>query len=308
MTDIVEIQSQGYFQNGEQVYIHIDHAEEAFTGVMHRHDFIEIVYVISGKARHHMGDMIYEVRRGDLIIVNYGTPHTFIPVEQDGEKFSTYDLLFTTDLFEITGVGRYDFGALASSYLFYSLFPDMTVSDNAMNLIRSGSKEFQEIFAKIHREYSNRESGFMSMIRAYLIELITLIFREIDRKSHKNITQEQRDVVNKAIEYMKHHYNTRINLDDIVSDMFLCKDYFRQLFKKTTGISITDFIQKTRVEQACRLLLGTSRTVYDIAGDCGFTDIKFFYKTFKKFTGMTPSEWRNENKSAEALQDGNTSI
>jgi len=102
--------------------------------------------------------------------------------------------------------------------------------------------------------------------------------------------------VSKAIDYMKNNYNTRINLDSIVSDIFLSKDYFRQLFKRTTGMSVTDFIQQTRVEEACRLLLTTERTIFDIAGDCGFTDIKFFYKTFKKITGKTPGELRKEKE------------
>ena len=294
--ECVELQASDYFKNGEQVYIHIDKADSKYTGVMHKHDFIEIVYVISGSARHYMGEYIYEVHKGDLIIVNYGTQHTFIPLDDRGESFSTYDLLFTTELFEITGIGKYDFSSLASSYLFYSMFPDSNSVNNSLNLIRSNSKDFQDILGKIYSEYTSRKSGFMSMIRAYLIELITLIFREIDQKTISGTTKEQREVVNKAIDYMKHHYNTRINLDSIVSDIFLSKDYFRQLFKKTTGMSVTDFIQKTRVDEACRLLTSSNRTVFDIAGDCGFTDIKFFYKTFKKITGKTPSEYRKQKE------------
>jgi len=294
--DCIELQAQDYFKNGEQVYIHIDNADSKYTGVMHRHDFIEIVYVISGSARHYMGEYIYEVHKGDLIIVNYGVEHTFIPIETDVEGFSTYDLIFTTELFEITGVGKFDFSSLASSYLFYSMFPDSTSVNNSLNLIRSNSGDFYDILGKIHTEYTQRRNGFMSMIRAHLIELITLIFREIDKKTISDITKEQRGVVSKAIDYMKNNYNTRINLDSIVSDIFLSKDYFRQLFKRTTGMSVTDFIQQTRVEEACRLLLTTERTIFDIAGDCGFTDIKFFYKTFKKITGKTPGELRKEKE------------
>ena len=93
---------------------------------------------------------------------------------------------------------------------------------------------------------------------------------------------------------MKQNFNTPINLDNLVADIFLSKDYFRQLFKNTTGMSVTDFIQKTRIEEASKLLLTTKRSVFDIAGDCGFMDIKFFYKTFKKLTGKTPGDFRKE--------------
>ena len=292
--DVVELQAQDYFKNGEQVYIHIDCSDSEYSGVMHKHDFIEIVFVISGRARHAIGEMIYEVKKGDLIIVNYGVPHAFTPIDDGEELFSTYDLLFTTELFEITGIGKYDFASLANSYLFYTLFSDSAIGENSLNLIRSDSKEFASLFEKIYVEYTNRKSGFMNMLRAYLIELITFIFREIDKKTKRDITKEQREVVSKAVDYMKHNFNTRINLDSIVSDIFLSKNYFRQLFKSTTGMSVTDFIQKTRIEEACRLLLSTDRTVFDIAGDCGFTDMKFFYKIFKKITGKTPGDYRKQ--------------
>lgn len=292
--DVVELQAHDYFKNDEQVYIHIDKADSEYSGVMHKHDFIEIVYVISGSARHAIGEMLYEVKKGDLIIVNYGVPHAFTPIDDGDEQFATYDLLFTTELFEITGIGKYDFSSLANSYLFYTLFSDAAIGENSLNLIRSETKDFSSLFSKIYEEYTNRKSGFMNMLRAYLIELITLIFREIDKKTSRDITKEQREVVSKAIDYMKHNYNTKINLDNIVSDIFLSKNYFRQLFKSTTGMSVTDFIQKTRIEEASRLLLSTDRTVFDIAGDCGFTDMKFFYKIFKKITGKTPGDYRKQ--------------
>lgn len=292
--DIEELQGENFFKKDEQVFIHIEKDDSNIVPKMHKHNFIEIVYIVSGRARHYMGELIYEVRKGDLIIVDYGIAHTFVPVKDNKEEFVAYDLLFTNDFFEVVGIDKFDFSDLASSYLFYSIFPEDLSYKHSLNLIRSTNKEFCNIFNKIYDEYTLRKSGFMSMIRAYIIELITLIFRAIDKNTLSNVTKEQRDAVDKAIEYMKSNFNVKINLDDIVADIFLSKNYFRQLFKKTTGISITEYIQKTRVEEACKLLAKTNRTVFDIAGACGFADIKFFYKTFKKITNKTPSEYREE--------------
>ncbi|MBE7043399.1 MAG: helix-turn-helix domain-containing protein [Ruminococcaceae bacterium] len=302
--DVKQLDSKDYFKDGEQVYIHIGDEREENVGVMHKHNFIEIAYVISGSAHHFMDNINYEVRKGDLVIVNYGVPHAFVPIKDTEEDFSTYDLLFTTDFFEITSIDSYDFSALASSYLFYSLFADGEPLNHSLNLIRSGAKDFGELFRKIYDEYIGRQSGFMNMIRAYLIQIITQIFREIDHKTDVTSTNEQKSVVNKAIDYMKQNYNTPINLDNLVADIFLSKDYFRQLFKTTTGMSVTDFIQRTRIEEACKLLATTNRSVFDIAGNCGFMDVKFFYKTFKKITGKTPSEFRKE-KEGEVLDHDN---
>lgn len=106
------------------------------------------------------------------------------------------------------------------------------------------------------------------------------------------------EVVDRAIDYIKNNYNKHISLDTIVSDMFFSKEYFRQLFKRVTGTSVTDFIQKTRIEAAINLIETTDRTIFEIAGECGFADVKFFYKTFKKITGKTPKQYRAQEGEA----------
>ena len=169
--DVKQLHSSDYFKDGEQVYIHMETSDGENIGIMHKHNFIEIVYINSGSARHYMDDINYEVRKGDLIIVNYGVPHAFIPIDDSEEAFSTYDLLFTTELFEITGIDSYDFSAFASSYLFCSLFLDGEPLNNSLNLIRSGSKDFGELFSNIYDEYTERKSGFMNMIRLILFSL-----------------------------------------------------------------------------------------------------------------------------------------
>lgn len=290
--DVLKVFASDFFKDDEQIYIHRDFGDDKYLGKMHSHNFIELVYVISGSARHYIGDVNYEVQKGDLVIVNYGVNHTFVPLEASKSEFSTYDLILTLDFFGISEVGKLDFSSLASSYLCYSSFQENDFSGQELNLFCSNSKRYGELFSKIYDEYTTRDKGFMNVIRACIIELVTNIFREIDKRSNADTTKEQRVVVNKAIEYIENNYNTKINLNNIVADIFLSKDYFRRLFKNTTGISVTDFIQKTRIEESCKLLISTKRTVTDIAGACGFGDIKFFYKIFKKYTNHTPSEYR----------------
>ena len=291
---IIEFQAQDFFKDGEPFYIQKYIADSRYSCEMHTHDFIELSYVISGKALHYIGDTVYEVQEGDVVIVNYGVKHTFVALNDTDDRFSTYDLIFTPNFFDSAEIGNSDFYALASKYLFYTAMPENLIDDKMFNLIRSDGGAFEELFSKIYNEFTIKQSGFVSMIRAYLIELITLIFRAIDSKT--SVPEKQLNAVEQAIEYMKRHYNARINLDNIVADLFLSKDYFRQLFKKTTGISVTDYIQKVRIDEACRLLKDSDAKVSEISECCGFNDIKFFYKTFRKLTGKTPSEFRKEKE------------
>lgn len=226
-------------------------------------------------------------------MVNYNVAHAFCFDANAEEGFYTYDLLFTPDFFNISGLENNEFYSLASSYLFSSIFEDLALPDSFQNLIKTNSKEFYSLFKKIYEEYTSKGKCYQNVIRAYMIELIIKIFREID-KEQPPFTQGHRELVEKAINHMKENYRSHISLDDIVSGMFLSKNYFRQIFKKTTGISISSYIQELRISEACRLLEATDFSSAEIAERSGFNDIKFFYSTFKKVKGMTPSDYRRK--------------
>jgi len=286
------LNKKDYFKENENIYIHLSDNLE-MNRISHRHNFIEVSYVVDGTAIHTIEGISYPVKKGNVVIVDYDTPHTF---SFDPEKgpFATYDLLFTPDFFNTSGMNNSEFYSLASPYLFSSLFREFDSHYVLHHLIKTNAKEFHDLFAQIHREYINREKGSQTIIRAYLIELIIKLFRELERQQ-PSFTINHQKLVEQAISYMQENYKAHINLDDIVSGVFLSKDYFRQIFKKVTGTSITSYIQDLRIREACRLLETTDENSAEIARESGFNDIKFFYQTFKKATGLTPAEYRKKH-------------
>lgn len=295
--EILELKKDEYFKTDESIFIHRSDNLD-FNGIPHKHNFIELIYVIAGTATHQIGDDSYMVKKGNVVMVDYNVAHSFTFDPLSSEGFLTYDLLFTPDFFNLSLVQNNEFYALASSYLFSSLFTEFTSNKIPQNLIQSHSKDFHMLFQNIYDEYTTRQKGFQNIIRAYLIELIIKIFREFDRHQ-PTFTQSHQDLVEKAISYMQENYKSHISLDDIVSGIFLSKNYFRQIFKKTTGISISSYIQELRISEACRLLEQTVDSSSQIAQKCGFNDTKFFYLTFKKALGMTPAEYRREKLTKE---------
>lgn len=289
-SDIFELEKESYFKANENIFIHRSDNKN-FDGVMHKHNFIELIYVISGRAIHQIEGSSYMIKKGNTVMVDYGVAHALTAIAEDEEHFLTYDLLFTPDFFNISALENHEFYSLASSYLFSSLFAEFDSESVPRNLIKTNSKEFRLLFENIYEEYENREKGFQNIIRAYLIELIIKIFREID-KYQPTFTQNHYELVQKAIDHMRENYKAHISLDDIVSGIFLSKNYFRQIFKKTTGTSISSFIQSLRINEACRLLETTDDSSSLISPECGFNDTKFFYLTFKRTMGMTPAEYR----------------
>lgn len=281
---------EDYFLPGENVFIQMSNENKDFIGVPHKHTFIEIVYVISGSATHVTSLSRYKVKKGDLVIVNHETVHAFYP-EEDEKEFVTYDLMFLADFFNVNAKSNDLFDIVTSSFLFYSISQvDRPQSD--LHFDDLGFIEIGEIFNKIYREFKQRDRGFIAMIRAYTIELMIRIFRKIDDTPREGAVNKQSQLINAALIHLHENYRDPIRVEELAAQNYVSKEYFGRMFKNITGMSISAMLQKIRIDEACALLITSDRIITDIAESCGFNDIKYFYETFRKHTGMTPGDYR----------------
>ncbi len=276
----------------DNVYIHMSTEYPEFVGVPHNHEYIEIVYVISGSAIHEVGGERIKAKKGDLFIVNCGITHAFYSDTDSGEAFCAYDLMFAPDFFDVDLINGSDFSSLGSSFLFYSMFPEERALSADLHLSGTLYGDFGSLFNKIYLEYYGRELGYVNMIRAYVIELLIKIFRRMDSKPDNSIVKSE--IIKRTLDYLKENYNMHISVSKLAADVFLSRDYFSKLFKDTTGKTVTAFLKEIRLDEACRMLRETDKTISEIAEYCGFCDMKHFYSAFNKYTGTTPGKYRKK--------------
>ena len=107
--------------------------------------------------------------------------------------------------------------------------------------------------------------------------------------------QEELSVSGKLRRLIEENYgNPALGLQFLSESLKLSQSYISQLFKKEAGITFIHYITQLRMEDAVNLLSMTNKPVIDIAMEVGFNDYFYFLKTFKKFTGKTPSQYREE--------------
>jgi len=283
--------SESMFRPGENVYIHMSADLPEFVGVSHKHTFLEIVYVISGSAIHETAAGSYPVSRGDIVVVNYDTPHAFHELKRE-EPFTAYDLMFTPDFLDTSLIRANDFSEMCSSVLFYSLFPQQRSIGPDLHLAGSSYSTFGELFNRIYLEFTGRQKGYLGLMRAYVTELIINMFRRMDSSMEGRISSRQKESVAAAVAYLKENYHTHITLESLAMHIFLHKDYLNRIFRDTTGLPVNAFLQKLRIDEACRLLTTTDMPIAQVAAACGFGDTKTFYSTFKRLMGKTPGKYR----------------
>ena len=96
-----------------------------------------------------------------------------------------------------------------------------------------------------------------------------------------------------AINYMKAHLSEKLSSQEIAKFVGYHPAYFSNLFKQTTGVGYSDFLNDLRIEYAKELMSNTQDGLSEIAEKCGFQDLSYFSIKFKKAEGVTPSQWRN---------------
>ncbi|GAA0182734.1 PocR ligand-binding domain-containing protein [Clostridium sediminicola] len=101
--------------------------------------------------------------------------------------------------------------------------------------------------------------------------------------------------IKKAINYINKNYMNNISLDKVSSYVHLNSSYFSTMFKKELGMSFTNYLNKVRIENSKALLSDLNYTILDIAIIVGFDDQSYYSRVFKKLTGKTPKEYRNNS-------------
>ena len=101
------------------------------------------------------------------------------------------------------------------------------------------------------------------------------------------------DVVFKITSFIKKNCADKLSLDSLAKEVFLSKSYLSSIFKKETGMSLTAYTTKVRVEKSKRLLLEDNSSLAAISSQCGFKDQSYFTKVFKKEMGASPKRFRD---------------
>lgn len=112
------------------------------------------------------------------------------------------------------------------------------------------------------------------------------------------------DVIEKLKIYVDRNYQKELSLEFLSSLFYMNRSYLSHLFRQKTDCKFVDYVNQIRVEKAKDLLLQSDRKMYQIARAVGYDNIKYFFRIFKKVTGMTPSQFQEAHGIAPAPLEG----
>ena len=107
--------------------------------------------------------------------------------------------------------------------------------------------------------------------------------------------QSAETVSGKAIRYIEDHFSEEISLEDVSRRVNISPFYFSRLFKQEIGKSFIEYLNDIRIQKAKEYLMDPLFSIKEICRRCGYSDPNYFSRIFRKYEGMSPSEWRNAN-------------
>ena len=125
-----------------------------------------------------------------------------------------------------------------------------------------------------------------------LTEKITITPTDIEERQSTDITVIKDEMVSKALQYIKRNIDKPIQVADILDDVLISRRSLQDRFNKVLGCSMLYQVRKMQIARIAKLLIQTDLSIMHISNICGFTSFNNFSRLFKKYKGMTPTDYR----------------
>lgn len=276
-----EIRAENFNPTLLYAFINMVNSESHVT--LHSHDFTEVKIILSGSFTYIIDDKLYEVAKGNIIIINPGVKHKKIIPE---------------------GVNIEEFNYALSNLQFKEL-PENFLIEPSTQPVFSLPIHQPEIIKCINetiREQEKNEPYCDLFIKSSIMKLTALLHRgmtankERTEKTRLDIqTSEKTYIVNDILEYLSTNYMKQISLYRIAHNMYLSPVYISKIFKEETGESPINHLIRIRLTKARELLMSGDMPIKNIARSVGYDDAFYFSKLYKKYYGIPPSMEKSKN-------------
>lgn len=241
----------------------------------HKHNHMEIAYILSGKAIFNINNNSYEVEEGDIILINPEQEHYGMPVSIKKPSLEFF-----------VGFSNFKFNNMIKNTLFLNEYPIIKTNT-------SSRKKFLNLIDAIMEENSLNQTGKDYMLQSYLKQFILLSIRE---KQQENIpiSEPKKSTISKEIQtYFHEHFSEKISLEQIAKNLYLSPFYISKVFKEEMGETPINYLIKIRLETAKNLLINNQNlSIKEISSIVGYEDAYHFSKSFKKYYGVSPAEYK----------------
>lgn len=288
----------------------------------HWHEHLEIVYVTGGAITASINDVSYELKKGDIFLVNSNDIH-YTYTHEDAKYF----------LLQIPPVHLERVSPRWNSLKFQEFIPgDRSINEHNLeneresfqklrtedgkklmaedsadgekpgNMAKASlNSQMAEIFREIDGLYQEKKEGYHLLVLAAVYRMLFLLYTEGIRAEEENSgsrgTLRDLERMKQCMEYVRAHYGENISLADAAGLLSITPEHFCRLFRKYTGQTFLAYVNQIRMEHFYNDLLETDQNITFLLDKNGITNYKGFLQKFKDRYGQPPKAVRRKNRA-----------
>lgn len=278
------IESNGLrtFEGAKLLYVSTSKYEGDWQSIPHSHSCSELFYVVSGNGVFVAEGVEFPVNKNDMVIINPHIQHTekswsaspleYIVLGIDGLMFSFENMMSVQE-----GISMQTVSGAVYKY----------------NMQRNYVYAYLNIMLE---EISHKEENYEAVCQNLLEVLLFCMLRN----DNLSIIKDKNTALNRECTQIKNYldanYAENITLDTLASLTHMNKYYMAHAFASYTGLSPINYLIQKRVQEGKSLLESTTLSIAQVSETLGFSSQSYFSQAFKKATGKTPIQYRNEVK------------
>ena len=258
----------------------------------HYHDFYELIYIMEGEFSSLIEDRAVRMRKGDFLLIDKNVMHKYHPTEKKMDS-SRRIILWISDqmLQELAGGETFladCFAGVGPKLYHFPIYYEEILRGYLLKLAMSetlGGADLQNTgIGKV------MDRGNLSLFFGYLNVLCK-------REEYLSTTQEieGHPLVEQVTAYIEEHIGEDISVEDVADAVHMSKYYFLRKFKEITGMTVHNFIVNKRIISACQAM-AEGKSITESWQQTGFADYSSFLRNFRKIYGISPREYRENNR------------
>lgn len=249
----------------------------------HTHDFYETAIVISGTAKHEVGEYTYSIKRGDVHVIKGDVLHGYSEVD----NLEILDIMYYPHLFISPDFQLSNLPGFRSLFIFE---PEIRLQNHYPFTLRLKDREMDYVFATtdfIMDEFREEKGEYHVVAKLSLIALFAYLSIKYEANSNESSASQ---ILSKAIWIMRENLANQVKMSEIAAGLFISTRHFCRLFKEYFDCTPGDYLLNMRLKHALTLLSKYDMKIADVTEQCGFTDASYFARMFKKSFGITPKQ------------------
>ncbi|HMX11689.1 MAG TPA: AraC family transcriptional regulator [Burkholderiaceae bacterium] len=254
----------------------------------HYHDEYELHLIVATSGKAFVGDWIGQFQPGHLVLTGPRLPHNWVSMDMPEGGVEQRDLVI-----------QFPHDPLVSAA---AVIPELAEVLPMLERAKHGI-EFFDLGERAQAHWQRVKSARGARRFAAFCEFLADLSASTDYRLLSSVQlqseddDESLDQIDAVVSRITEHLSQPFSAADIATELGMSESRFSRFFRRATGNTFTDFVNRVRINRACQLLMETDKLITHICYEVGFNNVANFNRRFLEIKGMTPSEFRKQAES-----------